>query len=323
MRFALSPLAEVAESLHMLRSGQVPELYRGWYDMVRDGLRGVDMPLLLAVTPPSCETARFMFLGAADAHTTIERQLQLVADYPADQLRQDLNELWGGGELPHEAERLQAEGAGRLADTLWAYWQVAIGPYWAHIRAVLDADMAYRTARLAAGGIDCLLADLHPGLKLHDRAIQAGTQHPVTEHDLSGTGLLLVPCTFIGRYLEVGVGNPWPPHLIYGARGVGNLWHDRAAAQTDPPCVLGELLGRSRAAILIAVALPMSTTGLARELGQSPPAVSAHLAVLRRSGLVTSWRAGRRVLYQRTPLATSIITASAATDHQGGLTEIR
>ena len=30
---------------------------------------------------------------------------------------------------------------------------------------------------------------------------------------------------------------------------------------------------------------------------------------LRRSGLVTSWRAGRRVLYQRTALATSVIAA--------------
>jgi len=29
-----------------------------------------------------------------------------------------------------------------------------------------------------------------------------------------------------------------------------------------------------------------------------------------RAGLITSWRAGRRVLYQRTPLATSIIAAS-------------
>jgi len=35
--------------------------------------------------------------------------------------------------------------------------------------------------------------------------------------------------------------------------------------------------------------------------------------VLRRAGLVTCWRAGRRVLYQRTPLATSVIAASGGT----------
>jgi biotin operon repressor len=288
MRFAYSPLAEVAESLHMLRSGQIPETHRGWYDMIRGSLRRVDIPLLWAVSPPTCETARFMFVGAGDASTTIERQLQLVADYPADQLRQDVSELWRGKELPPEAGSLLSHGARRLAEALWEYWQVAIGPYWTQIRALNDADVAYRVARLADGGIDCLLADLHPRIKLHDGAIQVGTQTPVAKHDLSGTGLLLVPCAFSWPYLDFGGGDPWPPHLIYGARGVGNLWHDRPGATLDSGCVLGELLGRSRAAILISVALPMSTTGLARELGQSPPAVSAHLSVLRRSGLVTS-----------------------------------
>jgi DNA-binding transcriptional ArsR family regulator len=317
MRFAYSPLAEVAESLLMLGRSPVPDQYRGWFEVIRGSLGRVDMPLLRAVVPPRCETARFMFMGAADACTTIEQQLRLIADYPADQLRQDLSEVWNGTGLPPAAEKLVSDGAARLADALWAYWQVAIGPFWAQIRGLLDADVAYRAARLADGGIECLLADLHPRIKLRDHAIQVGTKGPVTEHDLCGTGLLLVPCAFAWPYLDVGVANPWPPHLVYGARGAGNLWHGRAVAEPDGSDVLGELLGRSRAAILLRVALPMTTTDLARELGQSPPAVSAHLSVLRRSGLATSWRAGRRVLYQRTPLATSIITtASSAADRQ-------
>lgn len=320
MRFAYSPLAELTESLHMINisCGPIPELYRSWFERIRGSLGRVDMPLLRVVVPPGPETARFMFQGAADAGTTIERQLQLVAGYPAELLRRDLREAWGGAGLPPAGERLLSDGAGRLAEALWEYWQIAIGPYWAPIRALLDADVAYRAARLADGGIECLLADLHPRVKLRDHAIQVGTQGPVTEHDLSGTGLLLIPCAFAWSYLDVGIGNPWPPHLIYGARGVGNLWHARPATATGGPEVLGELLGYSRAAILISVALPMSTTGLARELGLSPPAVSAHLSVLRRSGLVTSWRSGRRVLYQRTPLATSIITASSPASHRAG-----
>ena len=99
-----------------------------------------------------------------------------------------------------------------------------------------------------------------------------------------------------------------PPSLTYGPRGIGTLWQTPPARPVEEDA-LGALLGRSRAAILTGVALPKSTTDLARELGQSPPAVSAHLSVLRRCGLVTSWRSGRRVLYQRTPLASSIVAA--------------
>ncbi len=35
-----------------------------------------------------------------------------------------------------------------------------------------------------------------------------------------------------------------------------------------------------------------------------------HLATLKACGLVTSWRSGRRVLYQRTPLAASLLAAA-------------
>jgi DNA-binding transcriptional ArsR family regulator len=318
MRFAYSPLAEMTESLCMLSRGRLPEPYHGWFETVRPSLRRVDMPLLREVVPPRCEVARFMFLGAGGVGIRIEEQLQLVAEYPADLLRRDLGEVWHGEGLPPEAQRLLSDGGTRrLADALWEYWQVAISPHWSSIRALMEADVAYRGARLADGGMECLLADLHPRIKLHDHALQIGSHGPVHEHDLSGTGLLLVPSVFAWPYLDVSVGNPWPPHLVYGARGVGNLWHDQPHPATDTSDVLGELLGRSRAAILICVALPKSTTDLARELGQSPPAVSAHLSVLRRSGLVTSFRSGRRVLYQRTPIATSLIAGTGASRQAG------
>lgn len=175
--------------------------------------------------------------------------------------------------------------------------------------------MAYRAARLAGGGIEAMLADLHPEVELRGHAIQIAKPHHSCKHDLSGAGLLLVPCAFAWPHLIVGAGGS-PPHLTYGARGAGTLWPSAACRAPDSHDVLGELLGRSRAAVLISIALPRCTTDLARELSQSPPAISAHLSVLRRSGLATSWRSGRRVLYQQTPLATSIITASTTANGQ-------
>lgn len=61
----------------------------------------------------------------------------------------------------------------------------------------------------------------------------------------------------------------------------------KVAARTRRTPV-GALLGRTRAAILWRLDLPHTTTQLAGALGQSPSAISQHLAVLRRTALVTS-----------------------------------
>jgi DNA-binding transcriptional ArsR family regulator len=169
--------------------------------------------------------------------------------------------------------------------------------------------VAYRATQLARGGIEAVLTDLHPELELSEHTIEVQSSAAGSEHELGGAGLLLVPCVFAWPHVMVDIDAGNPPSITYGPRGIGDLW-----PQTRPPDpdgdTLAALLGRTRAAILRAAALPKSTSDLAAELNQSMPAVSAHLAVLRRSGLVSSGRAGRRVLYQLTPLARSVLAAS-------------
>jgi DNA-binding transcriptional ArsR family regulator len=310
MRFAYSPLAEVAESLYVLHCGQIPALHRVWFEKTRKRLRRVDMEVLRAIVPaPRPHVASFLLAGAREPSTSIEAQLDLVAECPVDRLRADLETVWRGV-LPPVTRRILEHGGGqRIADALWQYWLVAVKPYWPQIRSVLDADVAYRASRLASGGIEALLSDLHPELELAEHAIQVQSSAKGSEHDLGGGGLLLVPCVFAWPHVMADLGAGNAPSITYGPRGIGDLWPNAELPVPDTDA-LAALLGRSRAAILIGVALPKSTSDLARELDQSMPAVSAHLAVLRRSGLVTSWRAGRRVLYQRTPLATSVIAAS-------------
>ena len=81
------------------------------------------------------------------------------------------------------------------------------------------------------------------------------------------------------------------------------------AART--PAALGELLGRRRAGILVALGAEATTTELARRLAASPAGVSEHLGVLRRAGLVRARREGRAVLYSRTA-AGDVLTAPAS-----------
>jgi DNA-binding transcriptional ArsR family regulator len=86
-------------------------------------------------------------------------------------------------------------------------------------------------------------------------------------------------------------------------------------AEDQAVCRLGRVVGRSRAVLLRLLEVPMTTTELARVLGQSPGTVSGHLAVLHGTGLLTSWRSGRAVLYQRTPLAELVLSAADLQAH--------
>lgn len=309
LRFAYSPLLEAAESLYMVHSAQVNEPHRGWFEAAHDAIGRLDTEALRAAVPPRGRIARLFFLGADDATTTMDDQLRQVAQYPPDRLRLDLDEVWRDARPSSAVAQLVADGAAgvkRLAEDLRRYWEAAIQPHWAQMRAVLDGDVAHRASKMAQGGIPGMMSGLHPAVTMsQDSVIIKSPGH--REHDLSGAGLLLVPSVFVWPWILVDAGASYPPRLIYGARGIGALWQSHAPSHDD---ALASLLGRTRAAMLERLALPQSTTDLARKLGQSAPTVSAHLSILRRCGMVSSWPAGRRVLYQRTPLANSLMGAS-------------
>ncbi|WP_405395382.1 ArsR/SmtB family transcription factor [Microbispora hainanensis] len=73
------------------------------------------------------------------------------------------------------------------------------------------------------------------------------------------------------------------------------------------PEALGRLLGPARARVLVLLAAPKSTTHLVALSGQGLGSVGRHLKVLLDSGLVRRRRAGRSVLYYRTPLGDALV----------------
>ncbi len=310
-RFAYSPLAEVGESLYLLSKGSVYGLHQGWYADVAPRLADTDLELLLGVVPPRPWIADFLFSGATDASTSIDTQLDQLAAMPAADFAAELRSVWRGGPPPRRVAELIAagpDGPRRLAAALHDYWSAAIEPYWAAMRAVLDEDVAYRAGELVRSGVATMLGAMHPELSIRDDVLRIAKKRASLHQDeqLTGHGILLVPSVFVWPNVVFAVDPSRPPSLTYPARGVGNLWSrpQPELAGTDP---LSALLGRSRAEILAALDQPSCTTELAARLSQSPSAVSQHLSVLRRNGLVRSWRAGRRVLYLRTELATSIV----------------
>ena len=309
--FAYSPLAEAATSLHMLAAGRARPVHQRWLELVRERLQGIDLELLVAIVPARPRLDSFLFVGGEDPRTTIEEQLSVLASADPTWIRTEMESVWGSESMPPAAAQVVALGSSgvhRIAEELYDYWQVAIAPYWPRMRAVLDGDLTHRAAQLTRGGLGALWADLHQELRVDGSTIRIDKPQYSCQYDLSGSGLRLVPSVFAWPKLIVDVDPHNRPALTYGARGVGLLWE--RDAEVDEGDALGALMGRTRALILARLALPLSTTRLAAQIGYSPPAVSQHLAVLRRCGLVSSRRAGRSVLYQRTALASGLLAAS-------------
>jgi DNA-binding transcriptional ArsR family regulator len=104
--------------------------------------------------------------------------------------------------------------------------------------------------------------------------------------------------------------------LVYPARGAATVWHALPAWPPSPAAADGgavaELLGTVRARLLDMLRSPATTTALARQLGVTPSAVSQHLAVLHRGGLVERQRSGRSVLYAATDLGRALLGASSS-----------
>ena len=160
---------------------------------------------------------------------------------------------------------------------------------------LLERDVAYRARRLAEGGLAQLFEDLSPVVTLDGHELQI-RQHIPANVELDARGLLLSPSAFVAPRVAVTLE---PPAVVYPARGTAALVGPGPVACGN---AVSRLLGPTRAEILALLGEPSTTTTLAHVLHRSPGNIADHLAVLREAGLVARRRAGRRVLYWRTPL---------------------
>jgi DNA-binding transcriptional ArsR family regulator len=312
IRFARSPMHELMTSMLIGGRADRTRMHEPWVRSVRGAVAALRLDLLR----PLLGDPRYFpdFLTPSPDHTDagFAHELDRLRATPAGVVRGQLDLLGGAAPLPAALRPLYEDPErqlGRLATEIQAYWTAAIEPIWPRLAALLDAEVGHRAEQLTSGGIVRLLGNLHPELEYAPDVLRIRWPTWQAQSRLDGAGVLLVPCVFVWPSLLVDI-DPQAPKLIYSPRGVGQVW-DGSARRPAPP--LADLLGRSRASLLAKLDLPLSTTQAARELGQSAAAVSEHLSILRRSGLVTARRAGRSVLYQRTLLGTDLL--GAAGDH--------
>jgi hypothetical protein len=310
VRFAISPLVEVGRSRRLLDDPAAGALHLPWLVEALERTADLDLSLLRALDPTGVYTPDFVSPPPDTPLAELEDELAVVAATPPEQARAEvLRSYRRKPALPAVLEPFVADPAAGLAEVvalLRVYWERTLAPHWPRVRALLEGDVLHRARQMADGGAERLFADVDPTVSWADGVLSIDKGSVEQDVDLRDRGLLFVPSAFAWPNVMLVTDPRWQPTLVYPARGVGTLWEtDRPAA----PEALGALLGKVRAAVLMALDHPRSTTDLARALGVTAGGVSQHLGVLRAAGLVHGHRVGRSVLYLRSPVGDGLVGA--------------
>jgi DNA-binding transcriptional ArsR family regulator len=245
------------------------------------------IPAILAPTPSAKPADPLTQLNAV-AHSdiaTAEDDLLILRQHSA---------RW----VAMTAQRLMEEVSAALA----GYWRQVLEPIWERVRIITEADIAHRSATLAADGVAAAIAGLHDQIRYVDHRLLIDLPGHSSVNASTGQGMWLVPSIFRWPRIAV-VADHGITKISYGCRGAALLWEQEPTTRPDS---LSALLGRTRALILESTGIPATTSSLSAQLSLTPATISEHLSVLTAAGLLSSRRQGRRVLYTRTALGTTL-----------------
>jgi len=319
-RFAISPLSETVRAVLLLGSRDTPAVNAPWVRWARSELsrRPLRLPRLWPLIVNGLTTHPEFLAPAPKASTPdLETELARLRATPAKAVRASLRRVWEGHPRPESARELAArprESLAEIAAEIAEFHDRLIAPHWERIRPVLEADIAYRAGLLAGGGARSLFSDLHPDLHW------SGGTLTLTDTDqgpspfkimLGPDGVVLMPSIFNWPQVSLSRATSTQTIMLYPARGAATVWESSALAGGREEAAEA-LLGAPRVRLLAALRSPATTTALARRLGVTPSAVSQHLAVLHRGGLVDKRRTGRAVLYQTTALGLALLGDGSA-----------
>lgn len=292
VRFAVSPVAEMVLSLRALRDpGRFP-LQLGWVRAVQPQVAALDWSVLRWLVNDTMGSPDFLTPRPTSPLTQLSDELDVIAKVEPDTFERQLVAV--NGELPEDLT------VDRVVDSLGQYWDAVMAPYWSRMRTLLSADISYRGHLVTQQGTGAMLNGLGPAITYADGLLKVDrvAEQSRTEH-VDGRGLVLQP-TLFGPHAVIPFDPGAEPLLGYPPRGQAHLW-----SVVEPPSRhdLAQLIGTPRAHILELLTHPRTTTDLAGELKVTPSAVSQHLQLLRRTGLVEPQRTGKQVLYRPTELA--------------------
>lgn len=310
VRFAISPMNELALSLRTWRQpGRFPLQLR-WLQLTEQARAGLDAEMLLALTNEDMWSPDFLTPRPWSPLTRFDDELAALEQTPLEVVRADIAEVH-----PDRATRPRPlcgrtdRVLARIVEAMSTYWTACFEPWWPRMRAVLEADIVHRGRTIAREGLAAMFADLSPRIRLVDDVVAVEMTTKVGyRRTTAGEGLTLAP-TFFTRNVTAPISAEEAPLIMYPARGAGSLW---ASDRPDTPDALVGVLGSVRTRLLVLLEAPASSTELAVRLGVTPSAVNQHLRALHAAGLLSSARHGRSVLYVRSDVGDQLVRLNRA-----------
>ncbi|MEV0398718.1 helix-turn-helix domain-containing protein [Actinoallomurus sp. NPDC050550] len=312
---------ETVLSLHILRGRAGRAVFGEWRrrvrgDLYRRGAVGAVRERLFSVVP---ETGYFPdFLTPPEGLLGLEAGLEAVCGAPSRRIAAELERLGNENDASSWVSALAGRGTRTLsefAETLRIYHEAALRPYWADIRSRVHTDRALRARQLREGGIGAVLGGFAPHMRWRAPVLEA--DYPVDkELYLDGRGVLLVPSYFCWRY-PVSFADPeLPPTLVYPVEH-DLQWLASGPSSGRADAALGRLLGPTRAAVLQATIVGLTTGELAEHVGISAAGASQHATTLREAGLITSRRQANRTIHVLTALGSALLAQREPGDRPG------
>jgi DNA-binding transcriptional ArsR family regulator len=316
-RFATSPLGHLVHGLHNGPCSHRSQLRERWWRSVRRNVPARSEALLELINADPTWTSPFLLPAPADGSVVepaIEEELERLRDTAQEQIAADLERFDRGPRgvrVPRLVHELREGGSRPLrlvVDAAHALFTACLAGDWPDLRKRLRDDLAFRTQTMMTAGPGEVFATLHPSVTRQGQALLFAPPTSPVQGDTRGRGFVLMPCAF-GRDSVHPVLDRSQPILIYSARVQPS---DTGPATTDS---LTALIGAGRARALRALATGGSTSELALRLSVSAPTASAHAAMLRRAGLISTRREGHFVRHELTLLGDSLLAANPASKH--------
>ncbi|MEU8825504.1 winged helix-turn-helix domain-containing protein [Streptomyces sp. NPDC048636] len=307
-----APLQELNVALAMMCRADGELLFGRWRRRALRGLPAAVQPLGDLV--PAAIAPGFLDVFSDD----LDEGLASVRATPRALVRAELERVYAPHPRPapvwlHDLHRGRAGAWQLLRRAQREAFESLVRPVWSQVQDLHRAEFSRHALAVAEHGVGIALAALVPGARWCESGwvIEAPVERDIT---LGGRGLVLLP-TFHWTGGPLLSELPDRPVTLTYPAGPGVPLSPQVAGVGED--ALAAVVGRTRVEMLSLLEREHTTTGLARRLRVSNATVSAHAAALRGAGLITTVRAGRAVLHQRTALGSLLMRRCGAGEGRG------